>query len=108
YDATPGVASWLDRFWETRYLGRRDRIALNANFFFLFQPPARPAGQLERAAGLVAAAVAYKQLIDREEVPPVVVRGQPTTMTQHRFLFATTRIPGDVQDTARTPYSDEA
>ena len=40
YDATPGVHSWLDTFWPYRYLGRRDRIALNANFFFLFKDSA--------------------------------------------------------------------
>src|ERR1700752_3001321 len=34
FDARPGVRSWLDAFWPYRYLGRRDRIALNANFFF--------------------------------------------------------------------------
>ena len=37
YDADPAVDSWLDDFWATRYLGRRDRIALNANFFFLLK-----------------------------------------------------------------------
>src|SRR5512139_3740259 len=30
YDAGEGVHSWLDTFWPARYLGRRDRIALNA------------------------------------------------------------------------------
>src|SRR5262245_42926318 len=52
YDQRPGVHSWLDLFWATRYLGRRDRIALNANFFALF--PDTGATQTERAAGLVA------------------------------------------------------
>ena len=41
YDASPGVHSWLDTFWPYRYLGRRDRIALNANFFFLFNDSTR-------------------------------------------------------------------
>src|SRR5829696_7131538 len=70
YDATEGVHSWLDTFWPSRYLGRRDRIALNANFFFLFQdaPQGQPAqGQVERAAGLVAAAVDYKLRLDDEQ-----------------------------------------
>src|SRR5262249_54763724 len=31
YDQRGDVNSWLDLFWQTRYLGRRDRIALNAN-----------------------------------------------------------------------------
>jgi carnitine O-acetyltransferase len=105
YDAQDGVASWLDTFWPYRYLGRRDRIALNANFFFLFEDS--PLGQVERAAALVAAAVDYKRLIDDERLPPAVQRGQPLSMQQNRFLFSSTRIPGVELDSVRTPYSDD-
>ncbi|MER7399184.1 choline/carnitine O-acyltransferase [Streptomyces sp. NPDC000151] len=105
YDRTPGVHSWLDTFWPYRYLGRRDRIALNANFFFLFQDTGQP--QAERAAGLIAAALAYKKQLDREEIPPVVLRGAPQTMEQNKYLFSTTRIPGAEQDTVRHPYSED-
>nr|WP_091286198.1 choline/carnitine O-acyltransferase [Amycolatopsis xylanica] len=105
YDESEGVHSWLDTFWPSRYLGRRDRIALNANFFFLFKESEE--SQLERAAGLVASAVNYKLLLDEELLPPIVQRGQAHSMVQHKFLFSATRIPGEVQDTARTPYTDE-
>lgn len=105
YDAEEGVHSWLDAFWQDRYLGRRDRIALNANYFFLFEDS--PLGQIERAATLTAAAVAYKQLIDTQALPPVVQRGQTLSMEQNRYLFSATRIPGVPRDSARTPYSAE-
>ncbi|SFW72089.1 choline/carnitine O-acyltransferase [Amycolatopsis australiensis] len=104
YDRSPGVRSWLDTFWPYRYLGRRDRIALNANFFFLFQDS--PLGQVERAADLTASAVDYKLRLDDERVPPVFLRGAPQSMVQHKFLFSATRIPGEVLDTARTPYRE--
>ncbi|MFD7228997.1 choline/carnitine O-acyltransferase [Streptomyces sp. NPDC059881] len=104
YDATDGVHSWLDTFWPYRYLGRRDRIALNANFFFLFQDSGLT--QTERAAGLIAGALNYKRQLDRELLPPVVQRGVPQSMVQNRFLFSATRIPGARQDTVRAPYSD--
>jgi carnitine O-acetyltransferase len=111
YDATPGVRSWLDTFWPRRYLGRRDRIALNANFFFLFHDDPALAGveepQLERAAGLIAAALEYKLSLDQEQIPPIMVRGQAQTMEQNKFLFSETRIPGPVQDTVRVPYTPE-
>lgn len=112
YDAREGVHSWLDTFWPYRYLGRRDRIALNANFFFLFQGAPQAAdgsgvGQVERAAGLIGSAVHYKQLLDEERLPRVTQRGQPLTMQQNKYLFSTTRIPGAVQDTVRAPYSAE-
>lgn len=103
YDSAPGVHSWLDTFWPYRYLGRRDRIALNANFFFLFQDSGQ--SQVERAAGLIGSAVAYKRQVDQELIPPVAQRGVPQSMEQHKFLFSSTRIPGAEQDTSRTPYS---
>ncbi|MFG2400531.1 choline/carnitine O-acyltransferase [Streptomyces lydicus] len=105
YNATKGVHSWLDTFWPYRYLGRRDRIALNANFFFLFQDTGRP--QLERAAGLIAGALNHKHQLDRELIPPVVQRGRPQSMEQNKFLFSTTRIPGAQQDTVRAPYTED-
>lgn len=107
FDATPGVRSWLDRFWPSRYLGRRDRIALNANFFFLFNDPPEPETQVRRAAGLIAGALAYKRRIDDGTLAPVAVRGQAQSMEQNKYLFSTTRIPGAYQDTVRAPYGDE-
>ncbi len=102
YDGRPDVASWLDDFWATRYLGRRDRIALNANFFFLFHDSGED--QVTRAAGLTAAAVDYKLRLDLEEIPPATLRGQALSMVQNKFLFSATRVPGAVQDTVRAPY----
>jgi carnitine O-acetyltransferase len=105
YNASPEVHSWLDTFWPSRYLGRRDRIALNANFFSLFKDSGQ--GQVERAAGLIAAAVNYKVRVEDELIPPVLQRGQALSMEQNKFLFSTTRIPGTVQDTVRAPYTPQ-
>ncbi|MBB1256170.1 choline/carnitine O-acyltransferase [Streptomyces alkaliterrae] len=105
FDAHPDTHSWLDTFWPYRYLGRRDRIALNANFFFLFQDVAL--SQTARAAELTAAAVDYKLRLDREEIPPVTQRGVPLSMEQNKYLFSATRIPGETQDTVRRPYTEE-
>ncbi|MFF3223834.1 choline/carnitine O-acyltransferase [Nocardia suismassiliense] len=112
YDATPGVGSWLDLFWPSRYLGRRDRIALNANFFFLFRDDttlatSTAATQVDRAAGIIAAAVDYKLSLDVEAIPPVLQRGQALSMWQNKYLFSETRIPGETQDSVRVPYSEE-
>lgn len=105
YDAQPGVASWLDDFWRDRYLGRRDRIALNANFFFLFEDS--DLRQVERAAHLTASAVTYKLSIDDETLPVAEQRGAPLSMQQNRYLFSATRIPGDPRDSSRTPFTDD-
>jgi carnitine O-acetyltransferase len=105
YDTREGIHSWLDDFWATRYLGRRDRTALNANYFCLFEDTGE--GQVERAAGLAAAAVDYKLLLDEERIPPVVQHGGALSMEQNKLLFSATRIPGLVQDTVRAPYSED-
>lgn len=119
YNSAETTLSWLDTFWPYRYLGRRDRIALNANFFFLFNDPA-PEGafsgfapgaaddgrQTERAAGLLAAAVRFKADLDAERVEPALQRGRPLSMEQNKYLFSATRIPGETQDTVRLPYTD--
>ncbi|MFC9659118.1 choline/carnitine O-acyltransferase [Nocardia sp. NPDC127606] len=112
YDATPGVGSWLDEFWPSRYLGRRDRIAINANFVFLFRddtPLAAStiAGQTERAAAIIGAAVDYKLALDAEKIAPATQRGQALSMWQNKYLFSETRIPGEIQDSVRKPYSPE-
>jgi carnitine O-acetyltransferase len=109
YEATAGVHSWLDEFWADRYLGRRDRIALNANFFFLFNdglPHRGPGDQVGQAARLIEAAVRYKLAIDARAVPPATRRGQPLSMEQHKYLFSTTRIPGIQRDSVRAPYTE--
>ncbi|MEU2043011.1 choline/carnitine O-acyltransferase [Nocardia niwae] len=103
FDKAPGVHSWLDEFWASRYLGYRDNIAFNANSFFLFTDSER--GQLERAAELIARAAAYKLELDVEMVSPVTLRGRALSMHQNRCLFSTTRIPGVGSDTVRSVYS---
>jgi carnitine O-acetyltransferase len=105
YDDGDASDSWLDEFWSDRYLGRRDRIALNANFFFLFERKS-PLVQIEQAAALIAGAVNYKLLLDEQRVSPVLKNGQALSMEQDKALFSTTRIPRRVRDTVRAPYSE--
>ncbi|HEX6453152.1 MAG TPA: choline/carnitine O-acyltransferase [Trebonia sp.] len=110
YEAAGDTHSWLDEFWRDRYLGRRDRIALNANFFFLFNdvPPLGDTtggdDQIGRAVQLITAALGHKRGLDEETVPPATRRGTPLSMQQHRYLFSTTRIPGVARDGVRAPY----
>ncbi|MEQ3551898.1 choline/carnitine O-acyltransferase [Pseudonocardia nematodicida] len=104
FDADPATHSWLDEFWPSRYLGRRDRIALNANFFFLFGPGSPDPGV--RAAELAVAALRHKIDLDDETFPAPAPRGEPQSMDQSRHVFSTTRIPGDPQDTVRSPFTD--
>lgn len=105
YDNQPGVNSWLDEFWRKRYLGRRDPIALNANFLFKLRDLEMT--QTERAAALIMGSVYYKQLLDQEKIEVELQRGKPLCMLQLKALFSTTRIPGVPRDSLRMPYTDE-
>lgn len=105
FNNKPETHSWLDIFWPSRYLGRRDPIALNANFFFLFQH--QDASQVKRAALITAAGLNYKLKLDKEEIPVAMNRDTPLDMDQLKYLFSATRIPGEKQDTLRSFYSDE-
>ncbi len=106
YARQPEVKSWLDRFWETRYLGRRDEIALNANFFFMF--PDQNISQVQRAVRIISQALHYKLELDQENIPPLMQRGKPLCMNQNKWLFSATRIPGAPLDSLRSPYSKES
>lgn len=105
YDRKPGVHSWLDDFWPQRYLGRRDPIALNANFFFLF--PDTGADQIARATALILGGLDYKLQLDREDLPVANMRGMAMCMEEVKYLFSATRIPAEGRDGVRKPYSDE-
>jgi len=96
--------SWLDVFWPSRYLGRRDPIALNANFFFLFRHEELP--QTQRAAKIATSALNYKLLLDQEKIPVAKIKDNPLSMDQVKYLFSATRIPGETQDTLRSFYSE--
>lgn len=103
YDRQAGVHSWLDAFWPARYLGRRVPVSINANFIMLFKSLAL--SQIEYAALLIGGAVRYKQLLDKEQLPPPMHRDKPLCPVQNKYLFSATRIPGMARDTARSPYS---
>ncbi|MGH1419729.1 MAG: choline/carnitine O-acyltransferase [Hyphomicrobiaceae bacterium] len=103
YNSEPGVHSWLDDFWSQRYLGRRDPIAINANFFFLF--PNTGLDQIARATNLIAGAVHYKHQLDNETLPVATMRGKPLCMEETKYLFSATRIPAHGRDEVRKPYS---
>lgn len=105
FDDEPDTHSWLDIFWPSRYLGRRDPIALNANFFFLFQHAEME--RSKRAAILIGAALNYKLALDVENIPSVMNRQTPLCMDQVKYLFSATRIPGEDIDSLRSAYSSE-
>lgn len=95
------LKSWLTQNyvsdWWTKYvyLMNRQPLANNCNYYVMDQSYWRATDKpVARAASLVANLLRFKQLIDREELPPLVLRDTiPICMAQYERLFSTTRVP---------------
>src|SRR5262249_42744698 len=95
---------WLEPFWDDWYLCDDTPLVVNVSPGFALTGAGRP--QLERAAGLLAAAVEVRELIAAEELEPDLDSGAPRCMREYGRLFSATRIPGASRDTlARFPDS---
>lgn len=95
------LKSWLTQNyvsdWWTKYvyLMNRQPLANNCNYYIMDQSYWRATDKpVARAASLVHNLLRFKQLIDREELPPLVLRDTiPICMAQYEPLFSTTRVP---------------
>jgi carnitine O-palmitoyltransferase 1 len=95
------LKSWLTQNyvtdWWTKYvyLMNRQPLANNCNYYIMDQSYWRATDKpVARTASLVHNLLRFKQLIDREELPPLVLRDTiPICMAQYEQLFSTTRVP---------------
>ncbi len=90
---------WLNDYWTTRFLAKRAPNAINDNYFCLFRHG--EADRIKRAAALIAAALNYKLVLDQGHTPIATKRHAPLCEKQLQYLFSTTRIPGEQQDSLR-------
>nr|CCC94809.1 putative carnitine O-acetyltransferase [Trypanosoma congolense IL3000] len=104
WDEECNQPSWLEEFWNDTYLCMRDPIPVNVNFFFQFRPhprqmqESRCVSQAGRAASLLHAAAEYYVSILDGTVAREFERDAPVCMSQYRFAFTTSRIPGPHRD----------
>ena len=95
------LKSWLtqnyvsDWWMKYVYLMNRQPLANNCNYYIMDQSYWRATDKpVARAASLVYNLLRFKQLIDHEELPPLVLRDTiPICMAQYEQLFSTTRVP---------------
>lgn len=68
-------------------------IAVNSNYYIMDHSYWRSTKfQISRAAQVVHDCLVFKRLIDREELPPLVIRHTiPICMAQYERLFSTSR-----------------
>ena len=88
--------NWLEPFWDDWYLCDDTPLLVNVSPGFALPGTNRP--QVARAAELLAAAVRFKQLVDREQLEPDWENGAPRCMWEYSRVCASTRIPGATRD----------
>lgn len=92
--------NWLSEYWMTvAYLGSRDPVAGNSNFFWVNKHPIEDLHQLDRAAGAIRIIMEFYELIDLNTFPPVQLQDLvPLCMNGYRYVFNTVRVPGEQID----------
>lgn len=86
------VSDWWVKYV---YLMNRWPLANKCNYYIMDQSYWRATDKpVPRAASLVANLLRFKTLIDREELPPLVLRDTiPICMAQYEQLYSTARVP---------------
>jgi carnitine O-acetyltransferase len=101
------VPNWLEPFWNQKYLQSRLPVAINVNFATVCDenPAVKRLSQIERSSVLIFLSLAFKSLLDKEELEVDHDSTGPLCMIQFKNLFSTTRIPQRNNDLLRSPIS---
>ncbi|OMH81223.1 Carnitine O-acetyltransferase [Zancudomyces culisetae] len=119
--------SWLELWWEEMaYLGWREPLFINSNYWVSIFPHPKPYGQIgykelgiktrmepgravfknvgysefqiRVAASMINKAVEFKDMLDNEQLPSHLVGSKPMCMNQFKNLFGVTRLPRPERD----------
>eukprot|EP01135_Chromosphaera_perkinsii_P004016 Nk52_evm29s266 gene=Nk52_evmTU29s266 len=103
-------SSWLHQWWHEMYIGIREPLPFNSNYYFVLDDSATTTTTIVpqkggdqglvslkttiRAAGLINAAAKFKLLLDKEAISPDKEgRTVNLCMIQYKNLFCATKIP---------------
>lgn len=102
--------SWLSEWWnEAAYMGYRDRIVPNVNYFYVHSPGiAKGQSQTRRAAELVRAVREFRDLVVTERLEPEKVKGKPLASSSYRQMFGASRVPEKPADVPVTYAPEDA
>eukprot|EP01134_Creolimax_fragrantissima_P005903 CFRG5903T1 len=101
------VSDWWEKYV---YLMSRGSLMINSNYYVCDIAYITPTNnQVSRAAVLMYGAIRFKTMLERETLPPIIMRGLvPLCMKQYERLFSSTRIPGDEMDEIKKFRPDES
>ncbi|KAJ3372960.1 Carnitine O-acetyltransferase mitochondrial [Allomyces arbusculus] len=101
--------SWLAEWWnDVAYLGYRDPVVLNVNYFIHMVDDRRVRNKpLARAAALVHATAEFRAKVLDESLEPEMMRGGiPLCSKQYHYMFHSCRVPAAPRDTYKSYYPE--
>lgn len=85
--------NWLIDWWNAQgYLEPRDPVTPYSNYYF-YHRQLISNNQSQVAASLIKATLAFKQLVDTEQLEPENIKGTPLCTETYQYLFNSTRVP---------------
>jgi carnitine O-acetyltransferase len=101
YDEARLSRSYVSDFWEGVYLYGRDRLVVHSSPGIglrsdCFPPDAT--SQVQRAARMVAATLAFAHEVETGQLAPEVMRGVPLDMQAYTRMFSSCRVPAERRD----------
>ncbi|KAJ3323237.1 Carnitine O-acetyltransferase mitochondrial [Boothiomyces sp. JEL0866] len=94
--------SWLIEWWnDYAYMGYRDPVVINVNYFFAFSDDKKRTEPAARAASIILGALQFRDLVVSGELEPEATKQGPLCSEQYKYLFNSTRIPKIPSDITR-------
>lgn len=99
--AKEGRESWLSEWWnDAAYMAYRDPVVPYVSYFYAHKDDKTRRTGPKRAAGLLKAFLAFRRLLETEQLAPEKGKAGPLCMRSYKWMFNSNRIPEKPSDTA--------
>lgn len=96
-----GRESWLSEWWnDAAYMAYRDPVVPYVSYFYAHKDDKTRRTGPKRAAGLLKAFLAFRRLLETEQLAPEKGKTGPLCMRSYKWMFNSNRIPEKPSDTA--------
>ncbi|KAJ3733326.1 acyltransferase ChoActase/COT/CPT [Lentinula guzmanii] len=97
----PEIKNWLSNWWnDIAYMGYRDPVVVFVSYFYVHLDDKLRREPTTRAAGLIKAMLAFREMTENQQLEPEKVRGAPLCMDSYKWLFHSSRYPVKPSDVA--------
>ncbi|SPC63476.1 probable carnitine O-acetyltransferase, mitochondrial precursor [Ustilago sp. UG-2017b] len=96
-----GRENWLSEWWnDAAYMAYRDPVVPYVSYFYSHKDDKTRRTGPKRAAGLLKAFLAFRRLLETEQLAPEKGKAGPLCMRSYKWMFNSNRIPEKPSDTA--------